>query len=173
MASSSRRPTQAQPAAQTSKARHSPEAFKSLYERSEAAEALQRYEVLSWYSFIRCESLTQTRLHFQNIVAGFSPEDEAALVQCKEDSTPHPPRPGEGSRKGKERERERVSFGPGAIAGPSESRAADAVSGNDSPMGTRRVRERAGAGAGGSEMGGGNGYASASLGKKKRRSGGE
>ncbi|KAK0934767.1 hypothetical protein LTR29_013624, partial [Friedmanniomyces endolithicus] len=51
-ATSSRRPLASQhPAVPSSKARHSPEAFQSLYERNEAAEALQRYELLSWYSF--------------------------------------------------------------------------------------------------------------------------
>lgn len=34
------------------------------------------------------QSLTQTRLHFQNIVAGFTSEDEAALVDWREDFTP-------------------------------------------------------------------------------------
>ncbi|KAK5681115.1 hypothetical protein LTS10_006876 [Elasticomyces elasticus] len=129
MASSSRRP--APTPAPTGNPRHSPEAFQSLYERNEAAEILQRYEMLSWYSFMRCESLTQTRLHFQNIVAGFSAEDEASLVYWKEDFTPHPPKPGDTSRKGKER----VSSGANAVAGPSVARgdAPTMVPGTESP----------------------------------------
>ncbi|KAK1078552.1 hypothetical protein LTR33_007139 [Friedmanniomyces endolithicus] len=159
-ASSSRRPIAPKhPAVSSTKARHSPEAFQSLYELNEAAEALQRYELLSWYSF--------TRLHCQNIVAGFSPEDEAALVQCREDFTPHPPRPGEASRKGKERER--VSSGQGAAAGPSGTRAADATGGNEASASTAKARESTGAGA----VGTGSGNAGANLSKKKRRSGEE
>ncbi|KAK1811412.1 hypothetical protein LTR12_014221 [Friedmanniomyces endolithicus] len=167
-ASSSRRPIAPKhPAVSSTKARHSPEAFQSLYERNEAVEALQRYELLSWYSFVRCESLTQTRLHCQNIVAGFSPEDEAALVQCREDFTPHPPRPDEASRKGKERER--VSSGQGAVAGPSGTRATDATGGNEASASTAKARESTGAGA----VGTGSGNAGANLSKKKRRSGEE
>ncbi|KAK1809891.1 hypothetical protein LTR12_015743 [Friedmanniomyces endolithicus] len=163
-ATSSRRPLAAQHSAvHSSEARHSPEAFQSLYERNEAAEALQRYELLSWYSF----SLTQTRLHCQNIVAGFSPEDEAALVQCREDFTPHASRPGEASRKGKERER--VSSGQGAVAGPSGTRAPEAIGGNEASASTAKARESTGAGA----VGTGSGNAGANLSKKKRRSGEE
>ncbi|KAK3628476.1 hypothetical protein LTR56_003855 [Elasticomyces elasticus] len=155
MASSSRRP--APTPAPTGNSRHSPEAFQSLFERNEAAEILQRYEMLSWYSFIRCESLTQTRLHFQNIVAGFSAEDEASLVHWKEDYTPHPPKPGETSRKGKER----VSSGANAVAGPSVARvdAPAVVPGTESPGG----KGKANTGHEGVVLG-------SSLGKKKRRS---
>lgn len=49
--------------------------------------------------------MTQTRLHFQNIVAGFTLEDEASWVDWKTDNTPRP-KSGEEqkqSRKGKER----------------------------------------------------------------------
>jgi hypothetical protein len=63
----------------------------------------------------------QTRLHFQNIVAGFTDEDEASLVDWKTDTTPRL-RPGDetrSSRKGKER----VSSGGGdGIAGSSGSK---------------------------------------------------
>lgn len=71
------------------------------------------------------QSLAQTRLHFQNMVAGFTQEDEAALVDWRTDNTPRL-KPGEEarvSRKGKER----VSFGGGggdAVAGSSSSKAA-------------------------------------------------
>ena len=38
------------------KSRHtSPEGFESLQRRNQAAEVLQSYETLSWYSFQRCE----------------------------------------------------------------------------------------------------------------------
>nr|POE96444.1 hypothetical protein CFP56_56494 [Quercus suber] len=66
----------------------SPETFESLLRREEAASILQSYEQLSWWSFKRCESLAQTRIHFQNIVAGYTPEDERALVDYEEDKTP-------------------------------------------------------------------------------------
>lgn len=72
----------------------------------QAAEILQSYEKLSWVSFQRCESIAQTRLHLQNIVAGFSKDDEEALVDWKEDFRPHPTKTGEEQnpgRKGKER----------------------------------------------------------------------
>ncbi|KAK3057073.1 hypothetical protein LTR09_002111 [Extremus antarcticus] len=101
MASSSRTPA----AASSSRPPKSPESFESLARRNGAAEILQSYEKLSWFSMQRCESLTQTRLHFQNIVVGFTEEDEAKLVDYKTDNTPRL-KPGEeprGSRKGKER----------------------------------------------------------------------
>ncbi|KAK3713795.1 hypothetical protein LTR37_008281 [Vermiconidia calcicola] len=89
----------------TGKAPKSPESFESLARRNGAAEILQSYEKLSWYSLQRCESLNQTRLHFQNIVAGFTDEDEVGFVDWKTDNTPRT-KPGEeakGGRKGKER----------------------------------------------------------------------
>lgn len=52
------------------------------------------------------QSIAQTRLHLQNIVAGFSKDDEEALVDWKEDFRPHPTKTGEEQnpgRKGKER----------------------------------------------------------------------
>lgn len=63
--------------------------------------------------------MTQTRLHFQNIVAGFTDEDEAKLTDYKLDNTPRL-KPGEeprGSRKGKER----VSSGGGGGDGVARS----------------------------------------------------
>ncbi|KAK3721825.1 hypothetical protein LTR37_002991 [Vermiconidia calcicola] len=104
----------------TGKAPKSPESFESLARRNGAAEILQSYEKLSWYSFQRCESLTQTRLHFQNIVAGFTDEDEAAFVHWKTDNTPRT-KPGEEAKSGR-KGKERVSLGGGGgdgVAGSS------------------------------------------------------
>lgn len=36
------------------------------------------------------QTIQQTRLHFQNLVAGFTAEDEAATILWKEDFTKHP-----------------------------------------------------------------------------------
>ncbi|KAK5119312.1 hypothetical protein LTR85_007668 [Meristemomyces frigidus] len=123
----------------------------SFARRNDAAGILQSYEELSWYSFQRCESITQTRLHFQNIVAGFTSEDEAEFVDWKEDKSPHSPKPGEevkASRKGKER----ASLGGGhGVAGPS------------SPRGSKGKA---------AEQGGGSGGSSAAQTKKKRKSAG-
>lgn len=54
------------------------------------------------------QSIAQTRLHFQRMVAGLESDedDEHASVKWKEDFTPHPRKPGEepkAGRKGKER----------------------------------------------------------------------
>ncbi|KAK4507245.1 hypothetical protein PRZ48_000980 [Zasmidium cellare] len=98
-ASSSRRPTTTRPA-------RSPESFDSLRARDAAAEILQSYEKLSWLSFHRCETIMQTRLHFQRVAAGFDDEAEAKNVRWKEDFTRHPKTAEEeakASRKGKER----------------------------------------------------------------------
>lgn len=66
------------------------------------------YVVLTYFP----QSLTQTRLHFQNIVAGFTDEDEAAIVDWKEDLTPR----GEVTKR--EKGKERVSdVGAGAGGG--------------------------------------------------------
>lgn len=53
MASSSRNPTTA--TATTTNPPRSPESHESLSRRNAAAEILQSYEKLSWYSFQRCE----------------------------------------------------------------------------------------------------------------------
>ena len=39
------------------------------------------------------KSLPQTRLHFQNIVAGFTADDEKHFIDWREDLTPHVPDP--------------------------------------------------------------------------------
>ena len=91
----------------------SPESYVSLQHRNAAAEILQSYEKLSWYSFQRCESLTQTRIHFQNVVAGFTAEDEAQFVDWREDRTPHGCKTDAAKSKGKER----VSFAADAGGG--------------------------------------------------------
>ncbi|KAK4555578.1 hypothetical protein LTR86_007331 [Recurvomyces mirabilis] len=147
----------------------SPESYHSLARRSEAAEILQSYEMLSWWSFARCESLAQTRLHFQNIVAGFTDEDEASFVHWRVDHSPHPAKQAAlvASRKGKER----VSAGfagdgAGAGAGgrPSDldaTAAAGRLVGGGSP----RSREA------GVVNGGANGSPAGSGAKKKRRAG--
>ncbi|KAF2478999.1 hypothetical protein BDY17DRAFT_327807 [Neohortaea acidophila] len=93
----------------------SPESYESLARRNAAAEILQSYERLSWHSFQRCESLVQTRLHFQNVLAGLTDQDEAALVDWKEDKTPRP-KPGDEGHHGSSRKgKERLS---GGVAGP-------------------------------------------------------
>lgn len=95
--------------------------------------------------------MTQTRLHFQNIVAGFTPEDEAALVDWKEDFAPLPPKPGvdpRPSRKGKER----VSSGGGG----------DGIADSSSPGGSKaQARDKDSSAANGS----------VTQSKKKRESG--
>ncbi|KAI6859015.1 hypothetical protein KC323_g6778 [Hortaea werneckii] len=68
----------------------SQESYHSFAQREEAARILQSYEKLSWYSYARCESLAQTRLHFRNLVAGFTPTDEAAHTDYTEDLSPLP-----------------------------------------------------------------------------------
>ncbi|KAK4636023.1 hypothetical protein CLAFUW4_00310 [Fulvia fulva] len=91
----------------------SPESFDSLRRRNTAAEVLQSYEKLSWLSTSRCESIVQTRAHFQRIVAGFgdlTPDD----IKWNEDFTPHPG--SKPSKKGKER----ASLG-GSMSGPSDT----------------------------------------------------
>ncbi|EMC94909.1 hypothetical protein BAUCODRAFT_34912 [Baudoinia panamericana UAMH 10762] len=138
--------------------RLSPESFDSLYRRNQAAEILQSYEKLSWFSFHRCESLVQTRLHFQNLAAGFTPEDEATRVRWKEDFTPHPPKPGEDGRKGKSR----VSSTSNA-AGPSTA-IADASGSRGDSKGKGYERSHSGAYGGAS--------AASSHSSKKRKSGG-
>ncbi|KAK3111098.1 hypothetical protein LTR53_013996 [Teratosphaeriaceae sp. CCFEE 6253] len=152
--------------ASTTRARHSPEAFESLYQRNSAAETLQSDEALSWHSFMRCESLSQTRLHFQNQVAGFTAADEAALVDWKEDCTPHPPKPGERPEpRGKGKGKERVASGQqgAAAAGPSAGRGELTGPGGSSPAGKGKARDKGSAG---------EGIASPGQGGKKRRSGG-
>lgn len=86
-----------------------PESIESLRRRNEAAEILESYEKLSWYSTARCEvsisffcnlfleclltwcqTITQTRIHFQCIVAGITAAQEEENVYWKEDFTPHP-----------------------------------------------------------------------------------
>ncbi|EME87320.1 uncharacterized protein MYCFIDRAFT_180915 [Pseudocercospora fijiensis CIRAD86] len=42
-------------------------------------------------------------MHFQCIIAGFTPEDEEKRIYWKEDFTPHPGHETKSSRKGKER----------------------------------------------------------------------
>ncbi|KAF2716239.1 hypothetical protein K431DRAFT_210587, partial [Polychaeton citri CBS 116435] len=87
----------------------SPEPYECLRMREEAAQILSSYEKLSWWSFHRCESLAQTRLHFQNIIAGFTAADEASMVDWKEDLSPLPSKDGSSGdagtsgRKGKQR----------------------------------------------------------------------
>ncbi|KAK4547879.1 hypothetical protein LTR36_010598 [Oleoguttula mirabilis] len=159
MAASSRPIATASSAPTPRKANRSPESHVSLDRRNAAAWILQSYEKLSWWSFQRCESMTQTRLHFQNIVAGFTPEDEAGFVDWKEDFSPHPPKAGEeqqarASRKGKER----ASLGGGGEGGAGPS---SPVGGSN---GKGKARETVGNGAGSS--------GAAQTTKKKRKSGG-
>lgn len=123
----------------------SPESFESMRERDHAAEILQSYEMLSWYAIRRCEvcvllrsidhssicltisqTITQTRMHFQCIVAGFTEEDTKKRRVWIEDFTPHSPKPGQESRsshKGKDR---------ASLGGEKESAAKSASGGSGS-----------------------------------------
>nr|OQO27959.1 hypothetical protein B0A51_03804 [Rachicladosporium sp. CCFEE 5018] len=89
MASSSRTPSS------NHVRKDSPEDYASLARRNAAAETLQSYERLSWHAAARNESLVQTRLHFQNIIAGFDDSDTHAWSTVskvwKTDTTPHVP----------------------------------------------------------------------------------
>nr|OQO26984.1 hypothetical protein B0A51_05001 [Rachicladosporium sp. CCFEE 5018] len=89
MASSSRTPSG------THARKDSPEDYASLARRNAAAETLQSYDRLSWHAAARNESLVQTRLHFQNIIAGFDDSDTHAWSTVskvwKTDTTPHVP----------------------------------------------------------------------------------
>lgn len=101
----------------------------------------------------RVKSITQTRLHFQNIVAGFTEDDEKKYIDWTDDFTPHPPKPGEEGKQQSRKGKERVRAGGGnGVAGGS----------GGSPVAK---------GAGGSRSASGSGAGSGSASKKKRRSG--
>lgn len=70
-----------------------PESIESLRRRSEAADVLESYEKLSWYAATRCETITQTRIHFKCIVSGITAAQEEETVFWKEDFTPRPTKP--------------------------------------------------------------------------------
>ncbi|KAI7342056.1 hypothetical protein KC354_g16655 [Hortaea werneckii] len=113
-----------------SKPPRSSESYHAFAQREEAARILQSYERLSWYSYARCESLAQTRLHFRNLVAGFGPDDEAAHIDYTEDLAPFLPSSKreeavglKASRKGKERAS--LSGVDGGGGGPGGSPARD------------------------------------------------
>ncbi|RMY27826.1 hypothetical protein D0865_15918 [Hortaea werneckii] len=129
----------------------SQESYHAFAQREEAARVLQSYERLSWYSYARCESLAQTRLHFRNLVAGFTPQDEAAHRDYTEDLSPLPSSGKSLGDGGRSREEETTVGGGG--------------------KGSRKGKERAilpGAG-GESPARGGGGSAPSSAGKKKKR----
>ncbi|SMR42447.1 unnamed protein product [Zymoseptoria tritici ST99CH_1A5] len=120
----------------SSRPARSPESFDSLNERNRATQILQSYEKLSWISFQRGETIAQTRVHFQNKIAGFSAEDEANRLKWKEDFTRRAGNESKPSRKGKER----MSSG-GAPADGKASKAKTAV--GASPGSSRKAREHA------------------------------
>ena len=91
------------------------------------------------------QSLTQTRLYFQNVIAGFTADDEVALVDWKTDDTPHPTPAGEDALESNRKGKVRVSSSGG---------------GRDGVSGSSKGREKSDSGA---SAGGGA--------KKKRRSG--
>jgi hypothetical protein len=96
------------------------------------------------------QSLVQTRLHFQNIIAGFDSEDEATFIDWHESLEPRLSKAGadpRSVRKGKER----VASGSAAI---------DAIKSPAGSPGRVKPRNKAGT----------NGSAPSST-KKKRRSG--
>lgn len=68
--------------------------------------------------------MAQTRLHFQNIVAGFTEEDEAALIDWKTDNAPRPTKDGEKENGGRRKGKKRLSSGGGdGVASGSAQRA--------------------------------------------------
>lgn len=64
------------------------ETFEERERRYNAARILESNEMLIWHSVARNESLPQTRLHFEKIVAGFDSDDSDPEW---EDATPPPP----------------------------------------------------------------------------------
>ncbi|KAI7210107.1 hypothetical protein KC333_g8399 [Hortaea werneckii] len=133
----------------------SQESYYAFAQREEAARILQSYEKLSWYSYARCESLAQTRLHFRNLVAGFTPQDEAAHRDYTEDLSPLP------------------SSGKSHYGDCGRSREEETTAGGGG-KGSRKGKERAslpGAAGGGGESParGGGGSAPSSAGRKKKR----
>ncbi|KAI7498270.1 hypothetical protein KC367_g5204 [Hortaea werneckii] len=134
-----------------SKPPRSSESYHAFAQREEAARILQSYERLSWYSYARCESLAQTRLHFRNLVAGFGPDDEAAHIDYTEDLTPLPSKREEAagvkaSRKGKERASlsgAGVNGGGGGGAGGSPARDGEGIA-TPSSAGKKKKRRSEG-----------------------------
>ncbi|KAL1589243.1 hypothetical protein WHR41_02006 [Cladosporium halotolerans] len=124
----------------------SPETFDSFSERNAAAAALQSYEELSWHALQRNESLAQTRLHFRSVLAGFSAEDEAALVDWKEDTTPIAHAQSErrkGSSAGTGKEKERSSLGGGVTpGGKGKERERSSLGGASPASGSGRKKRR-------------------------------
>lgn len=57
--------------------------------------------------------MAQTRQHFENIIAGFTDEDEAALVDWKEDTSPNPTKDVEQNKDGLQKGKKRLSSGGG------------------------------------------------------------
>ncbi|KAH7064860.1 hypothetical protein B0J12DRAFT_14349 [Macrophomina phaseolina] len=66
------------------------ETFEERERRYNAARILESSEMLIWHSVARNESLPQTRLHFEKIVAGFDSDDSDPEW---EDAAPPPPPP--------------------------------------------------------------------------------
>lgn len=100
------------------------------------------------------QSLAQTRLHFRSVLAGFSAEDEAALVDWKEDMTPIAHAQSErrkGSSAGAGKEKERSGLGGGATPGGKGKERERSSLGGASPAGSaggsgRKKRRSAGVG---------------------------
>lgn len=89
------------------------------------------------------QSMLQTRLHFQNVVAGFTDQDEAAQIQWPEDVTP---RPGE-EPKSNRKEREAVVAGPSASSSKGKGR--EKSQSGSGAGGSAKKKRRSGAGSGG------------------------
>ncbi|KAK7525002.1 uncharacterized protein IWZ02DRAFT_489362 [Phyllosticta citriasiana] len=51
------------------------ETYEERQRRYNAARVLESNEMLIWWSTVRNESIPQTRLHFENILAGFASDD--------------------------------------------------------------------------------------------------
>ncbi|GME50381.1 hypothetical protein BKCO1_1600050 [Neofusicoccum parvum] len=92
------------------------ETFEERERRYNAARILESNEMLIWHSVARNESLPQTRLHFEKIVAGFDSDDSDPEW---EDATPPPPPPQQqqqqqqsGSRSTSSNKRDRESKSP-------------------------------------------------------------
>ena len=57
--------------------------------------------------------MAQTRLHFQSIVAGFTEEDEAALIDWTTDNTSRPTKDDEKDKETRHKGKKRLSSGGG------------------------------------------------------------
>ncbi|KAL9535220.1 hypothetical protein SMMN14_01467 [Sphaerulina musiva] len=124
-----------------------PESIESLRRRSEAADILESYEKLSWYAAARCETITQTRIHFKCILSGITAAQEQETVFWKEDFTPRPTKPnlqGGSSSSSRKAGKDRV-VSDGSASGVVDRREREkcVVVENHSPKPHRKGKEKA------------------------------